>query len=115
MDMCGASHSTRLRRLGSPPLRQLRGDGNRSRMSNPAQVIVLAEDTRQTRLVKAWVRRRRPDLSPSVIRVRPMAQGRGGGAQRVLDNYEPEVRAHLMRHASKWLIVVIDADNETVA
>jgi hypothetical protein len=43
-----------------------------------------------------------------------MSQGRGSGAQRVLNQYAVEVRAYLSRHARKWLIIVIDADNFSV-
>jgi len=83
-------------------------------MSNPAEVIVLAEDNRQFRLVRAWVRERVPQYPASNIRVSPMSHGRGSGAQQVLNQYAVEVRAYLSRHARKWLIVVIDADNFSV-
>ncbi|MGA2167367.1 MAG: hypothetical protein ABSG62_04095 [Terracidiphilus sp.] len=51
-----------------------------------------------------------------------MAKGRGSGAQWVIDHYEAEILAHLIRRArlpdrsrpEKWLIVVIDADAGSV-
>jgi hypothetical protein len=51
-----------------------------------------------------------------------MANGKGSGAQWVVNHYEAQILAHLIRRArlpnernsEKWLIVVIDADNDTV-
>lgn len=80
-------------------------------MSNPAQVIVLAEDIRQSRFIKAWIRERIPQFPSRNIRESPMSNGSGSGAQRVIAQYKSEVMAYLTRHARKWLIVVIDADN----
>ncbi len=83
-------------------------------MSNPAEIVVLAEDVRQFRLVRAWVGNRVPSFPMRNIHALPMSNGRGSGEQRVLLQYEIQVLAHLTRHARKWLIVVIDADNLTV-
>lgn len=43
-----------------------------------------------------------------------MSGGHGSGEQLVRKQYVSEVRAHLIRQARKWLIVVIDADAMTV-
>jgi hypothetical protein len=83
-------------------------------MSNPAQVIILAEDARQSRLTRAWIRARVPAFPRNNIRESEMAWGKGSGSQQVLRQYEVEVKAYLSRHARKWLIVVIDADNLSV-
>jgi hypothetical protein len=91
-------------------------------MSNPAPVVILAEDQRQTRLVRAYIRARHPNLHQKAIHDAPIAHGRGSGAQWVANQYEAEVLAHLIRRAKlpdrhrseKWLIVVIDADAGSV-
>lgn len=83
-------------------------------MSNPAQVTILAEDRRQARFVRAYLRKKQPDLPQKVIKDAPMASGAGSGAQWVIDRYVIEIRAHCVRQARKWLIVVIDADTNTV-
>jgi hypothetical protein len=83
-------------------------------MSNPAQVTILAEDRRQARLVRAYIRTRLPDYPQKAITDSPMSAGRGSGSQWVLDRYAIEVKAHLSRRARKWLIVVIDADRNTL-
>lgn len=83
-------------------------------MSNPAEIIVLAEDARQASLVRNYLRFRLPDLPGAVIRFRAMADDRGSGEQRVRSQYEQEVRAHLLRHSRKWLIIVTDADANSV-
>lgn len=83
-------------------------------MSNPAQVTILAEDRRQARFVRSYLRRKRPDLAQSVIKDAPMSSGRGSGAQWVINRYSAEIEAYCARHAKKWLIVVIDADAKSV-
>ena len=91
-------------------------------MSNPTPVVILAEDVRQARLVRAYLRERLPSLHRKEIRDAEMANSRCSGAQWVTEHYEKEVLAHLIRRSKlpdarrpeKWLIVVIDADNRTV-
>lgn len=83
-------------------------------MSNPAQVTILAEDRRQARFVRAYLRKKQPDLPQRNIKDAPMASGFGSGAQRVIDRYAIEIKAYCIRQARKWLIIVIDADKNTV-
>lgn len=91
-------------------------------MSSPAPVIILAEDTRHARLVRAYLKARHPSLHRKDIRDAEMANGRCSGAQWVAEHYESEVLAHIIRRLKlsdqrrpeKWLVVVIDADNRTV-
>jgi len=74
------------------------------------------------RLVRAYLRNRVPSLQQREIHEAPMANGQGSGAQWVIEHYEAQVRAHLIRRAKRlsdkgpetWLIVVIDADAGTV-
>ena len=99
--------------------RWLRGDG---RMNSPSRVIILAEDQRQARFVRAYLRNRVPDLHHREIFDAPMANGHGSGAQWVINHFEAQILAHLIsrtkksneRRPEKWLMVVIDADNGTV-
>jgi len=91
-------------------------------MNSPEPVTILAEDQRQARFIRSYLRNRIPRLSQRSIYDAPMANGRGSGAQWVLDRYEAEILAHLVRRAKlpdrrrseKWLIVAIDADAGTV-
>ncbi len=91
-------------------------------MSNPAPVVILAEDQRQVRLVRTYLRTRHPSFNQKQIFNAPMANGQGSGAQWVINQYETQLRAHLIRRAKlpderrpeKWLIIVIDADNNNV-
>jgi hypothetical protein len=91
-------------------------------MNNPAPVVILAEDTRQARLVRAYLRARHPNLHHKQIYDAPMANGKCSGSQWVAEHYANELLAHLIRRSKlpdarrseKWLIVVIDADNRTV-
>lgn len=91
-------------------------------MSSPEPVTILAEDRRQARFIRAYLRSRIPGLNQRAIYDAPMANGRGSGSQWVIDHYEAEILAHLIRRAKlpdrrrpeKWLIVAIDADAGTV-
>jgi hypothetical protein len=91
-------------------------------MSNPAPVVILAEDMRQARLVRAYLRARHPNLHRKQIHDTEMANGRCSGEQWVREHYLEQVLAQLIRRArkpnvskpEKWLIVVIDADKSTV-
>jgi hypothetical protein len=83
-------------------------------MSNPAQITILAEDRRQARFARAYLRKRLPALPQKVIKDAPMAGGRGSGAQWVIARYATEIEAYCTRQARKWLIVVIDADTKTI-
>lgn len=83
-------------------------------MSNPSQVTILAEDRRQARFVRAYLRRMHPELPQKIVKDALMAGGAGSGAQWVADRYAREVAAYCTRQARKWLIVVIDADSKTV-
>jgi hypothetical protein len=91
-------------------------------MSNSAPVVILAEDTRQARLVRAYLRVKYPNLHRREIHDAPMANGQGAGEQWVREHYVNEVLAHLIsrgknpnkRRPEKWLIIVIDADKLTV-
>jgi hypothetical protein len=91
-------------------------------MGSPAPVVILAEDTRHARFVRAYLRSRHPRLRQRDIFDTPMANGKCSGEQWVREHYAEQILAHLIRRTKKpnegrpekWLIVVIDADKWTV-
>lgn len=91
-------------------------------MNSPARVVILAEDMRQARFVRAYLQSRHPRLGSREVFDAPMANGSCAGEQWVKEHYAEQILAHLIRRArrpaedrpEKWLIVVIDADTKTV-
>jgi len=91
-------------------------------MNSPARVVILAEDMRHARFVRAYLRNRHPKLGPRDVFDAPMANGSCAGEQWVREHYAEQVLAHLIRRIrrpnesrpERWLIVVIDADTRTV-
>ena len=91
-------------------------------MNSPARVVILAEDMRHARFVRAYLRSRHPKLGPRDVFEAPMANGSCAGEQWVREHYAEQILAHLIRRtrkpnegrSEKWLIVVIDADKKTV-
>jgi hypothetical protein len=83
-------------------------------MSSPAQGIALAEDIRESRFAKAWIKERVPQFPSRNIRESPTLNGKARGAQKVLAQYESEVTAYRAPQARKWLTVVIDTGNLSV-
>lgn len=83
-------------------------------MSKRAKVIILAEDQRQATLARAYLKRR--NFGVHDIYVEPMSSGRGSGEQWVRERYAKAVGAFRWRstRAATALVVMIDADNETV-
>ena len=83
-------------------------------MSKPSLVIVLAEDARQQRFVRKFLREK--GIGNHQIRLEPLPGGRGCGEQWVRERYPNAVRAYRARtaggKAKSALVVVIDADTE---
>jgi hypothetical protein len=77
-----------------------------------SQVIVLAEDERQQRLIYRYLDRFKLQR---VTRFEPPPSGRGSGEQWVRERYPDSVRAFRRRHADTALIVMIDADTGDVS
>jgi hypothetical protein len=82
-------------------------------MSKASQIILLCEDKLQEVVVrrfltKGWI------VSPRTIRVIPYPKGKGSGEGHVRTRYPEELKAYRTRPAKTILIVVIDADTETV-
>lgn len=82
-------------------------------MSNPARAAVLAEDSRHQQFARFYLKRR----GIHDIRFLPLPSGRGSGEQFVRKNYAKEVQDHRLRaaRAKKSFVVLIDADNNSVA
>jgi hypothetical protein len=83
-------------------------------VGKPSQVVVLAEDQRQVRFIRAYLKGRSFDNHD--IRVEPVSSGRGSGEQWVRERYAEAVRAYRWRsaRAATALVVVLDADSGSV-
>ena len=83
-------------------------------VSKPSRVVVLAEDQRQVRFIRGYLKERNFDNHD--IRVEPVSSGRGSGEQWVRERYAEAVRAYRWRstRAATALVVMIDADAGTV-
>ena len=84
-------------------------------MSNPARVVVLAEDSRHQQFVRRVLNRL--GYQTQEIRFLPLPAGKGSGEQYVRNKYAAEVIEHRRRaaRAEKAFVVIIDADNRSVA
>jgi hypothetical protein len=83
-------------------------------VARPSQVVVLAEDQVQVRLVRAYLKGR--GFSNHDITVEPLSSGRGSGEQWVRERYSKAVKAYRWRStkAATALVVMIDADTGSV-
>ncbi len=83
-------------------------------MSNPSSVILLLEDARHKQLVYRYLIE--CGVEANVIRVQSSPSGKGSAENWVRKQFPKEVRAYRSRQsrAQTQLIVVIDADTETV-
>lgn len=79
-------------------------------MSEPSQVVVLAEDKRTERFIWCFLR----CLSYSRHQYRSLVTSHGSGEKFVREYLPREVRALRARQASSVLIAVVDADSGTV-
>jgi hypothetical protein len=79
-------------------------------VGKPSQVVILAEDQRQVRFIRAYLKEHNFDNHD--IRVEPVSSGRGSGEQWVRERYADAVRAYRWRstRAATALVVMIDAD-----
>jgi hypothetical protein len=82
-------------------------------MSNPARVVVLAEDSRQQTFALRYLEHLQ--FSFRNVRFSPLPSGEGSGEQWVRKKYAEEVRVHRRRAANTdvALVVLIDADDGT--
>jgi hypothetical protein len=80
-----------------------------------SQVIVLAEDERQQRFVRYYLRKL--SYTTHDIRLEPLPAGRGSGEASVRTRYSPAVKAYRARsaRAQTSLVVAIDADTGDIA
>jgi hypothetical protein len=79
-----------------------------------SQVIVLAEDERQQRFVRYYLRKL--SYTAHDIRLEPLSSGRGSGEAWVRTRYPPAVEAYRARsgRAQTSLVVAIDADTRDI-
>lgn len=79
-------------------------------VGKPSRVVILAEDQRQVRFIRAYLKQRNFDNHD--IRVEPVSSGRGSGEQWVRERYAEAVKAYRWRstRAATALVVMIDAD-----
>ena len=80
-------------------------------MSKPSSVILVVEDDYHKRLVYQYLKRR---VNPHVIRIEISPSGRGSAESWVRERLVLELREYRRRQAETRLIVVIDADKNTV-
>ena len=84
-------------------------------MARVSQVIVLAEDERQQRLIRSYLQQL--NYTPHDVRLESLPSGRGSGEAWVRSRYAPDVKAYRARaaRAQTSLVVAIDADTGDVA
>jgi hypothetical protein len=82
-------------------------------MSKASQIVVLCEDEAHEIFVRRFLRTGWKTKA-GMIRVPPYPNGEGSGKKFVKDNVENAVKAFRYRRASTALIVVVDADEESV-
>ena len=84
-------------------------------MSRISEIIILCEDLAQERFARRFLKTGY-NISDAthLIRVRPYPKGRGSGRQFVVERLGGEVVAYRRRHASTVLLVICDADKDSV-
>ena len=81
-------------------------------MIKPSQVILLVEDSRHQQFIFRYLRT--AGLEPRAVRIEKSPSGAGSAEQWVRERFPIEVQAYRARHAQTTLIVLIDADTQTV-
>jgi hypothetical protein len=81
-------------------------------MAIPSQVILLVEDSRQEQLIRQYLSQL--GLGTHAMRIVRSPAGAGSGEQWVRTRFPKEVSACRSRHAETKLIILIDADTNSV-
>ena len=81
-------------------------------MSKASQLIVLCEDALHGTFVHRFLRK--CGVPERTIRIIPFPAGKGCGEQHVRTKYPEEIKAYRARRAKTVLIVIVDADSDTV-
>jgi hypothetical protein len=81
-------------------------------MGRSIQVLILAEDLRQSNFVKHFLQER--NVPAGRIRILPLPAGKGSGFDYVIREYPKELQSLRRSGSTAGLIVVIDADDKTV-
>jgi hypothetical protein len=84
-------------------------------MGRTATYVVLAEDLAGAKFIEGYLEAR--GVERRAIHRLPLANGRGSGKQRVLQQYPGEVKVYRAKrnHVYKALLTTTDADEKTVA
>lgn len=81
-------------------------------MSKPSEVILLVEDSRHQQFIYRYLLK--AGLRRHAMRVEKSPSGEGSAESWVRERFAIEVKAYRSRHAETKLIVLLDADTETV-
>ncbi|MEH2026452.1 hypothetical protein [Nostoc sp.] len=82
---------------------------------NRVQIVILCEDLQQQVFASHFLKRRGFNIHPKNLTIRTSPKGKGAGEQFVRNHYAAEVKAYRRKnYRSGMLVVLIDADNETV-
>ena len=81
-------------------------------MSKASKITILCEDKLQDVFVSRFLKK--SGVKHRLYTVVPYPEGQGSGEQHVREHYAEELKAFRRRTASTILIVVIDADDQTV-
>ena len=81
-------------------------------MAKPSQVILLLEDSRHQQFIFRYLRKL--GFGPHAVRVSKSPSGAGSAEQWVRERVSIEVQALRARQAETKLIILIDADTQTV-
>ncbi|MEH2450862.1 hypothetical protein [Nostoc sp.] len=82
---------------------------------NRVQIVILCEDLQQQVFAYHFLKKRGFNIDPKNLTIRTSPKGKGAGEQFVRNHYAAEVKAYRRKnYRSGMLVVLIDADNETV-
>ncbi|MBD2169331.1 hypothetical protein H6G04_33765 [Calothrix membranacea FACHB-236] len=82
---------------------------------NRVQIVILCEDLQQQVFAYHFLKKRGFNIDPKNVTIRMSPKGKGSGEQFVRNRYPAEVKAYRSKnYRSGMLVVLIDADNETV-
>lgn len=82
---------------------------------NRVQIVILCEDLQQQVFAYHFLKKRGFNINPKNLTIRTSPKGKGAGEQFVIKRYAAEVKEYRRKnYRSGMLVVLIDADTETV-
>ncbi len=82
---------------------------------NRVQIVILCEDLQQQVFAYHFLKKRGFNINPKNLTIRTSPKGKGAGEQFVRKRYAAEVKEYRRKnYRSGMLVVLIDADTETV-